>query len=129
MNPLVSEPDTRFEARASGIPGAGLGLFARADLPAGTELEVVGALVARDSAADRCSHFADHHKFVVGESLLLVPLGLGGIANHSPRPNAEKVVREARVFLRLLRPVIAGEEVFLAYRPEALARMGLADKE
>jgi hypothetical protein len=129
VNPHVAERDARFEARASGTPGAGLGLFAREDLPAGTELEVVGALVERDSPADRCSHFADHHKFVVGESLLLVPLGLGGIANHSPRPNAEKVVRDARVFLRLLRAVTAGEEVFLAYRPEALARMGLTDKE
>jgi SET domain len=129
VNPLVSELDTRFEARASGIPGAGLGLFAREPLPAGTELEAVGALVARDSLADRCSHFADHHKFVVGESLLLVPLGLAGLANHSFAPNAEKVVRDSRVFLRLLRAVVAGEEICFAYRVEARDRMGLNDKE
>jgi SET domain len=126
VNPLVSETDTRFEARASGIPGAGLGLFARAPLPAGTELEAVGALVTRDSLADRCSHFADHHKFVVGDSLLLIPLGLAGLANHSFAPNAEKVVRGERVFLRLLRDVFAGEEICFAYRAEARARMGLS---
>lgn len=129
MNPIVTESDTRFEARASGIPGAGLGLFAREALPAGTELEAVGALVERDSAADRCSHFADHHKFVVGESLLLIPLGLAGLANHSFAPNAEKVVRESRVFLRLTRAVTAGEEICFAYRAEARERMGLTDKE
>lgn len=125
MNPLVAESDTRFEARASGVPGAGLGLFARVALPAGTELEVVGALVARDSPADRCTHFADHHKFVVGDDLLLIPFGFGGLANHSDCPNAEKRVSGTRVFLRLLRQLAAGEEVFLAYRPEARARMGL----
>jgi hypothetical protein len=129
VNPLVTETDTRFEARASGIPGAGLGLFAREPLPAGTELEAVGALVPRDSLADRCSHFADHHKFVVGESLLLIPLGLAGLANHSAHPNAEKVARGDRVFLRLTRAVAAGEEVCFAYRTEARARMGLTDTE
>ena len=124
--PVVTEADSRFEVRASAVPGAGLGLFARVALPARAELEVVGVLVERDSPADRCSHFADCHKFNVGEGWLLVPLGFGGMANHSDAPNAEREVRGDRVFLRTLRPVAAGEEVFLCYRPAALERMGIA---
>ena len=127
MNPamVVAETDSRFEVRPSAMPGAGFGLFARIDLPAGSELEVIGVLVERDSPADRCSHFADCHKFNVGEKLLLVPLGFGGMANHSDTPNAEREVRGDRVFLRTLRPITAGEELFLRYRPAALERMGL----
>lgn len=120
-----AEPDDRFELRPSMIPGAGLGVFARRDLPLGTELEVAGVLIERGSLADRCSHFADHHKFVVGDNLLLVPFGFGGMVNHSPEPNVAKDVRGGRVFLTALRPVAAGEELFLCYRPGALARMGL----
>ncbi len=127
MNPalVVAEADSRFEVRPSAVPGAGFGLFARVDLPVGAELEVVGVLVERDSPADRCSHFADCHKFNVGEKLLLVPLGFGGMANHSDEPNAEREVRGDRVFLRTLRKVVAGEEVLLRYRPAARERMGL----
>ena len=98
--PVVTEADSRFEVRASAVPGAGLGLFARVALPARAELEVVGVLVE--------------------------PLGFGGMANHSDAPNAEREVRGDRVFLRTLRPVAAGEEVFLCYRPAALERMGIA---
>ena len=123
--PVVSERDSRFEVRPSGLPGAGLGLFARVDLPTGAELEVVGVLVERDSPADLCSHFADCHKFMVGEKWLLVTLGFGGMVNHSDDPNTTHEVRGARVFLRTLRPVAAGEELFLCYTPAARARMGL----
>ena len=123
--PIVAEADARFEVRPSAVPGAGFGLFARVDLPAGAELEVVGVLVARDSPADRCSHFADGHKFNVGEGWLLVPLGFGGMANHSDAPNAEREVRGDRVFLRTLRPVAAGEELFLCYTSTTRERMGL----
>ena len=124
--PVVAEADARFDVRPSAVPGAGLGLFARVALPAGAELEVVGVRVARDSPADRCSHFADCHKFNVGEGWLLVPLGFGGMVNHWDEPNAEREVRGDRVFLRTLRPVAAGEELFLCYRPAARERMGLA---
>lgn len=122
---FTSEPDDRFELRPSTIPGAGLGVFARRDLPPGSELEVVGVLIERDTLSDRCSHFADHHKFVVGDKLLLIPLGFGGMVNHSPNPNVAKCVRGTRVFLTALRPIAAGEELFLCYGPGALARMGL----
>lgn len=123
---FVAEADARFEVRPSGVLGAGRGVFARVDLPAGAELEIVGVLVERDSPADLCSHFADRHKFVVGERWLLVPLGYGGMVNHSDEPNMVREVRGDRVFLRALRPVAAGEELFHQYTPAARERTGIA---
>lgn len=127
MNPLIDPPaDDRFEVRPSRIPGAGLGVFARADLPAGAELEVVGVLVRRDSPADRCTHFADHHKFRVGADLLLIPVGLGGLVNHAADANLERVEHAGGVVLRTRRPVAAGEELVFSYSESARQRMGLA---
>src|SRR5436305_14517537 len=103
-NPFLDETDDRFEVRESTIPGAGLGVFARADLPAGATLEVVGVLVRRGSVSDRCTHFADHHKYRVGDNLL-VPVGFGGLVNHSADPNLEKLLDGGRVLLRPPRPV------------------------
>ncbi len=120
-----AETDSRFELRPSTTAGAGQGVFARVDLPTGAELEIIGVLVERDSATDRCSHFADHHKFVVGEKWLLVPLGFGGMVNHSDEPNMVREVRGERVFLRTLRTVAAGEELFHCYSPLAMERLGL----
>lgn len=125
MTPLLEEPDDRFEVRDSTIPGAGRGVFARVDLPAGATLDVVGVRVQRDTIADACTHFADHHKFRVGDCLL-IPVGFGGLVNHSVTPNFEKVVEGDRVFLRALRPVAAGEELFFRYPDAALERFGIA---
>ena len=127
MNPLIDPPaDDRFEVRPSAIPGAGLGVFARAELPAGAELEVVGVLVRRDSAADRCTHFADHHKFRVGADLLLIPVGVGGLVNHAADANLERVEYPGREVLRTRRPVAAGEELVFSYSESARQRLGLA---
>lgn len=123
--PLLDDTDDRFAAGPSTVPGAGLGLFARADLPAGAVLEVVGVLVRRGSAADRCTHFADEHKFRVGDDLLLIPTGFGGVVNHSATPNLERLADGDRVFFRTLRPVAAGEELFFRYPDTALERFGL----
>lgn len=122
--PFLDEADDRFEVRPSAVPGAGLGVFARVDLPAGAELEVIGVLVRRESVSDRCTHFADHHKFRVGDKLL-IPVGLGGLVNHSRAPNLEKVITGERVVLRTVRPVAAGEELFFRYPDAALERFGL----
>lgn len=124
MTPLLSETDDRFAVRESTIPGAGRGVFARVDLPTGATLEVVGVRVPRESASDECTHFADHHKFRVGDALL-IPVGFGGVVNHSTTPNLEKVVEGDRVFLRAVRPIAAGEELFFRYPDVALERFGL----
>jgi hypothetical protein len=126
MSPLfLDETDDRFEVRPSTVPGAGRGVFARVALPAGATLDVIGVLVRRESVADRCTHFADHHKFRVGDKLL-IPVGLGGLVNHSTEPNLEKLLDGERVFFRTLRPIAAGEELFFRYPDAALERLGLA---
>lgn len=122
--PLFDETDDRFELRPSTVPGAGLGVFARTELPAGAALEVIGVLVRRESVSDRCTHYADHHKFRVGEKLL-IPVGYGGLVNHSAEPNLEKVIDGERVLLRTLRPVAAGEELFFRYPDAARERLGI----
>lgn len=121
---FLDEADDRFELKPSTVPGAGLGVFARIELPAGAILEVIGVLVRRESVSDRCTHFADCHKFRVGEKLL-IPVGYGGLVNHSAEPNLEKRIEGERVFLRALRPVAAGEELFFRYPDSALERLGI----
>lgn len=79
----------------------------------------------RDSLSDECTHFADEHKVRVGERLLLIPLGFGGMVNHSSTPNLEKVIEGDRAFLCALRPIAAGEEVFFSYTDYAQERFGL----
>ena len=125
MNPFLAECDDRFELRLSTIAEAGLGVFARVPLPTGATLEVIGLLVERESISDRCTHFADHHKFRVGDKLL-IPVGFGGLVNHSIEPNLEKVFEGDRVFLRSVRPIAADEELFFRYPDPALKRFGLA---
>jgi hypothetical protein len=123
--PILDQPDDpRFAIRESTIPGAGQGLFARVDVPEGTTLDVIGVLVRRESIADRCTHFADCHKFRIGDRLL-IPVGYGGLVNHSTSPNLEKVIDGDRVLFRALRPIAAGEELTFRYPDAALDRFGL----
>ena len=122
---ILDEPDTRFYAGPSTLPGAGRGLFARVPLRAGDRLTVVGVLVRRESAADRYTAFADEYKFRVGD-YLLIPCGVAGMANHSSQPNLEKVVEGDAVFLELLRDVDAGDELCFSYSDYARERYGIA---
>jgi uncharacterized protein len=125
VNPtLAPAADGRVVVRPSGIPGAGDGLFAAADLPAGERIEVVGLFVPADSPVDRFTRFADTHKFRVGDRLL-IPVNEAGMANHSSSPNLVKRIDGDRVFLETTRDVSAGEELFLQYPDSALERMNL----
>jgi hypothetical protein len=110
----IAEKDERFYVDVSTIPGAGKGLFARIPLAAGDRLEVIGVLVPAGSASDVCTQYADRYKFRVNE-LLLLPLGYGGLVNHSKRANMEKVIEDESVYLRTTRPIFAGEELFFRY--------------
>ena len=111
---IISEDDDRFFVEASTIPGAGMGLFTRVPLDEGDRLDVVGVLIREGSVSDECSRYADCYKFRVGE-FLLIPLGFGGIVNHSRRPNMEKVIEGHSVYLRATRSISAGEELFFEY--------------
>ena len=122
---MLDEPDDRFYAAPSTIPGAGRGLFARVPLQAGDRLEVVGVLVRRGSASDGYTSFADEYKFRAGD-YLLIPCGIAAMANHSSQPNLEKVVDGEAVFLQLRRDVETGEELCFAYSDYALERYDFA---
>ena len=122
---ILDEPDDRFYAAPSTMPGAGRGLFARVSLRAGDRLAVIGVLVRRHSASDDCTGFADEYKFRAGD-YLLIPCGIAALANHSSQPNLEKVVEGDAVFLTLLRDVAAGEELCFAYSEYARERFGIA---
>ena len=121
---ILDERDDRFYAKASAIPGAGRGLFARIALKAGERLEVIGVRVPRDSASDRYTGFADEYKFRVGDDLL-IPCGIAALANHSSEPNLRKVVDGGAVFLELLRDVDPDEELCFGYSDYARRRYSL----
>jgi hypothetical protein len=126
---IADETDPRFFVADSTIPGAGRGLFARVALAAGESLAVVGVLVRAGSVADDCTRFADAYKFRVGDCLL-IPTGYAALVNHSmARANLEKVVAGREVYLRVIRPVAAGEELFFCYSEYAQERFGLRDRE
>lgn len=111
---ISNEIDKRFSIAKSTIEGAGKGLFAKTLIPKGDKIEVVGVLVLAKSLADKCTAYADAYKFRVGK-YLLIPTGLGGIANHSANPNARKTIEGHRVFLTALRDINKGEEILYVY--------------
>lgn len=114
---IIVENDVRFYISKSTIPMAGDGLFAKIFLVEGERLEVIGVLVLAESVSDVCTRYADCYKFRVGD-LLLIPLGFGGMVNHSRNPNLKKVIDDQRVYLRTTRPIHPGEELFFTYGEE-----------
>ncbi len=104
---------------------AGRGLFTRRALPKGHTIRVAGQLVKRHSFEDRCTRYADAYKFRVGV-YLLIPIGIGGMVNHSATPNLEKAVRSKTLHLRTLRAIAPGEELFFAYSRYAQNRFYVA---
>jgi len=121
---ILDEPDQRFYAAPSTIPGAGRGLFARVPLKAGDRLAVLGVMVRRESASDGYTAFADEYKLRIGDRLL-IPCGIAALANHSSDPNLEKVIDGDAIFLELLRDVDAGDELCFAYSDYARDRYGI----
>jgi hypothetical protein len=121
---MLEEPDERFYAAASTIPGAGRGLFAGVRLKAGDRLEIIGVRVRRDSASDSYTAFADEYKVRVGDTLL-IPCGIAALANHCAEPNLRKIVEGDTAFLELVRDVEPGEELCFAYSEYARQRFGI----
>ncbi len=122
---ILDEPDDRFYAAPSTLPGAGRGLFARVPLKAGDRLAVIGVRVRRDSPSDEYTAFADEYKVRAGDDLL-IPCGIAALANHSSQPNMEKVVESDAVFLELRHDVPAGAELCFTYSDYARDRFGVA---
>jgi hypothetical protein len=122
---IVNETDERFYLAESTIPGAGLGLFAKVPLARGDRFAVIGVLIQRDTETDRCTYYADEHKLRVGDDYLLIPLGYGGMVNHSATPNLEKVTEGTDLFMQAVQDIEAGQELLFTYHPYARERFGL----
>ena len=122
---MLDEQDDRFYVGPSRIPGAGDGLFSRVPLRAGDRLAVIGVTIRADSPADRCTRYADEHKYRVGNALV-IPVGFGAMVNHSMSPNMAKVVDGGELYLEALRDIDVDEELSFAYDPRALDRFGLS---
>ena len=73
-------------------PIAGQGLFAKEDIPVDTELGL--------------SH-------ILLEEIFRTPLG--GFINHSDDPNCVKYPVDNKYYIKTIRPIKAGEELFLKY--------------
>jgi hypothetical protein len=121
---MLEELDDRFYVGPSSIPGAGDGLFSRVPLRAGDRLAVIGMTIRADSVADRCTRYADEHKYRVGDSLV-IPIGYAAMVNHSSSPNMAKVADGGGLYLEALRDIDTNEELSFAYDPRALGRFGL----
>jgi uncharacterized protein len=111
----------RIQARRSGVHGRGV--FAVVDLAEGeTLIEYVGEIISWDEALKRHPHDPanPHHTFYfhIDESHV-IDAKVGGNSsrwiNHSCAPNCEAEVDEGRVFIRALRNIPAGEELFYDY--------------
>lgn len=106
--------DERVYLAPSTIPGAGDGLFAKLPFALGDKLEVTGVLIEAGSIADACTRYADRYKFRLRDKLL-IPTGYASMANHSDRPNMEKIIESDTIYLRALRAIAAGEELCFTY--------------
>ena len=71
---------------------AGQGIFAKEDIPVDTELGL--------------SH-------ILLEEIIRTPLG--GFINHSDDPNCVKYLVDNKYYIKTIRPIKAGDELFLKY--------------
>ena len=111
----------RIEVRSSGIHGRGV--YAVVDIPAGERLiEYKGERISAEEAEDRHPHDPKqpNHTFYFSlEDGSVIDALFGGNRarwiNHSCDPNCESDEVDGRVFIKSLRDLIAGEELFYDY--------------
>jgi len=116
-NPVVSEDDGRFYTKDTG------GLFATADLKEGDFFEVVGTLIGRGTAADKCTKSVRRFTTKPDNTFkyLLIPAGWGNVIRVTKKgqtPNAQIVYDEesssCAVAIILLRDIKKDEEVLVS---------------
>ncbi len=111
----------RIQVRRSGVHGRGV--YAGTDLAEGeTLIEYVGEIITWDEALRRHPHDpADpNHTFYFHiDEERVIDAKFGGNSsrwiNHSCAPNCESEIDEGRVFIRALRNIPAGQELFYDY--------------
>jgi hypothetical protein len=116
---MTQSPD--IEVRSSGVHGKGV--FATADLPRGTRLiEYVGELLSWKKAQKRHPHNPaepNHTFFFHIDDQLVIDAAVGGNdarwINHACDPNCEADEEEGRIYIKTLRKIKAGSELFYDY--------------
>ncbi|NIM39804.1 MAG: SET domain-containing protein-lysine N-methyltransferase [Hydrogenophaga sp.] len=111
----------RIQTRRSGVHGKGV--FALVDLaPGETLIEYTGEIITWAEALDRHPHDPSdpNHTFYfhIDEDHVIDAKYGGNSArwiNHSCKPNCEADIEDGRVFIRSLRAIAAGEELFYDY--------------
>lgn len=111
----------RIQTRRSGVHGKGV--FALVDLaPGETLIEYTGEIITWTEALERHPHDPSdpNHTFYfhIDEDRVIDAKYGGNSArwiNHSCKPNCEADIEDGRVFIRSLRAIEAGEELFYDY--------------
>ena len=111
----------RIQTRRSGVHGKGV--YAVTDLAEGeTLIEYVGEVITWDEALNRHPHDPkdpNHTFYFHIDEGHVIDAKYGGNSsrwiNHSCDPNCEAEIDEGRVFIRALRNIAAGEELFYDY--------------
>jgi SET domain-containing protein len=120
-SPAKSSDARRIQTRRSGVHGKGV--FALVDLaPGETLIEYTGEIITWTEALDRHPHDPSdpNHTFYfhIDEDRVIDAKYGGNSArwiNHSCKPNCEADIEDGRVFIRSLRAIEAGEELFYDY--------------
>ena len=111
----------RIQVRTSGVHGRGV--YAVAEIPAGEVLiEYTGERISWDEAMDRHPHdpAQPNHTFYfqVDDGMVIDALYGGNSSrwiNHACEPNCEADETDGRVFIKALRDLHPGEELFYDY--------------
>lgn len=114
-------PRRKIEVRDSGVHGRGV--YAAAPIPAGTRIiEYTGERITWQQALDRHPHdpAQPNHTFYfhLDGGLVIDALYGGNNArwiNHACEPNCEAEELDGRVFIKALRDLTPGEELFYDY--------------
>jgi uncharacterized protein len=128
MKPAETPPkrppvkERRIQVRRSGVHGKGV--FAVADIPAGeVVIEYLGEIISWAEALRRHPHDPkdpNHTFYFHIDDGRVIDAKVGGNAarwiNHACEPNCESDETDGRVFIKTLRPLVAGEELFYDYR-------------
>ncbi len=111
----------RIQVRNSGVHGKGM--YAVVDIPAGeTLIEYMGERISNEEAQERHPHDPKqpNHTFYFSlETGEVIDANYGGNSsrwiNHSCDPNCEADEVDGRIFIKSLRDLKAGEELFYDY--------------
>jgi len=114
---LIEEYDKRFYLSTSTITNAGTGVFASEAIEKGDRLPIVGVRFSRNSVIATCTDYSKYYRFLIGENDFIMPMGLGGMINHSDERQNVQITHVQGYDLQMLflRRVMPGEEILTSY--------------